>query len=131
MTSAVRLRASAMRDEMHSASSGVERLRTSSIRSIGTPSKVAPRSVLMFAGTRPECIKLAPVVRALDGHPELSLLLVNSGQHQLAVRACLAELGLEADVELDALPPMPNLAASHQHLRVELAAVARKFDPDL
>jgi UDP-N-acetylglucosamine 2-epimerase (non-hydrolysing) len=120
-----------MRDEMYSASSGVERLRTSPIRSIGTPSNVAPRSVLMFAGTRPECIKLAPVVRALDGHPELSLLLVNSGQHQLAVRACLAELGLKADVELDALPPMPNLAASHQHLRVELAAVARKFDPDL
>src|SRR5450631_3508336 len=131
MTSAVRLRASVMTDETHSSLSSVERLRTLSLRSIGTGSTGARKVVLMFAGTRPECIKLAPVVRALSGHPELAMLLINSGQHQLAVRACLAELGLKADVELGALPHLPNLAASHQHLRVELAAVARKYDPDL
>jgi UDP-N-acetylglucosamine 2-epimerase (non-hydrolysing) len=131
MTSAVRLRASAMRDEMYSSPSSSERLRTLPFGAIGTGSTAAPNLVLIFAGTRPECIKLAPVVRALGGHPELSMLLVNSGQHRSAVRACLAEFGLKADVELDALPALPNIAASHQHLRVELAAVVRRFDPDL
>ena len=131
MTSAVRLRASAMRDEVHSSPSGVERLRTSPLRSIGTGSSATSKLLLIFVGTRPECIKVAPVVKALDGHPDISLLLVNSGQHQLAVRACLAELELKADIELDALPALSNLAASHQHLRMELAAVARRYKPDM
>jgi UDP-N-acetylglucosamine 2-epimerase (non-hydrolysing) len=120
-----------MRDELRSSPSGVERLRTSPLRSIGTASSAASKLVLIFVGTRPECIKVAPLVQALDGHPEISLLLVNSGQHQLAVRACLAELGLKADIELDALPALPNLAASHRHLRAELAVIVRQYAPDL
>jgi UDP-N-acetylglucosamine 2-epimerase (non-hydrolysing) len=91
----------------------------------------APRVVLVFAGTRPECIKLAPIVRALQEHPDFSPLLVNSGQHLDAVRACLSELRLSADIELDVLPSLPHLAATHQHMRMELAAVVRKHDPEL
>jgi UDP-N-acetylglucosamine 2-epimerase (non-hydrolysing) len=116
---------------LHPSLQGDKRSRTLPINLFSTGSSAMPRVVLIFAGTRPECIKLAPVVQALIGHPELSPLLVNSGQHQLAVRACLAEFGLKADVELDALPALPHLAASHQHLRAELAAVAHRYDPEL
>jgi UDP-N-acetylglucosamine 2-epimerase (non-hydrolysing) len=87
--------------------------------------------VLVVAGTRPECIKVAPVLRALAHHPDMSTLLVNSGQHLHAVRDALAEFDLRADIELAALPCLSNLAASHQHLRVELRAVMRRVNPDL
>ncbi|HEY5309403.1 MAG TPA: UDP-N-acetylglucosamine 2-epimerase, partial [Casimicrobiaceae bacterium] len=90
-----------------------------------------PKVVLVIAGTRPECIKLAPILRALAHHPDLSTLLVNSGQHLQAVRDALAEFDLRADVELSALPSLANLGASHRHLRRELCAVMRRFHPDL
>jgi UDP-N-acetylglucosamine 2-epimerase (non-hydrolysing) len=86
--------------------------------------------VLVIAGTRPEAIKIASVVRAL-AHHRIEFQLVNSGQHAGAVRAMLAELGLRADVELATLPVLPNLATSFDHLRSELAAVIRRFAPSL
>jgi UDP-N-acetylglucosamine 2-epimerase (non-hydrolysing) len=91
----------------------------------------APKLILMIAGTRPECIKLAPVVHALADHPELSTLLVNSGQHAQAVRETLAEFGLRSDIELAPLPRLPHLSASHQHLRLELREVMQRYKPDL
>ena len=120
-----------MQDESYQSLPGIEQARRLPISLIGTGSSATRNVILIFVGTRPECIKLAPVVHALIGHPDLSVLLVNSGQHQQAVRACLAEFGLAADIELDALPSMPHLAASHQHMHMELAAVARRYKPDL
>ena len=37
-----------------------------------------PKVVLVIAGTRPECIKLAPVLRALAHHPDLTTLLASA-----------------------------------------------------
>lgn len=87
--------------------------------------------ILIVAGTRPECIKLAPIVHALEGHSKFTTILINSGQHQLAVRESLAEFGLVSDIELAALPTLPHLAAAHQHLRVELRSVVQRYGPDL
>ena len=85
--------------------------------------------ILVIAGTRPECIKLAPLMHALEGHAALSVILINSGQHLLAVRECFAEFGVRCDVELAELPQLPHLAAAHQHLRTELRAVAERYAP--
>jgi UDP-N-acetylglucosamine 2-epimerase (non-hydrolysing) len=85
--------------------------------------------VLVIAGTRPEAIKVAPVIRALGSHRHLRALVVNSGQHRAAVNATLAELGIACDVELAALPALPNLAASYGHLRAEVAALAARERP--
>ena len=87
--------------------------------------------LFVVAGTRPEAIKLAPVVRALDERRDVATLVVNSGQHLAAVRATFAEFGLRCDVELAELPALPNLAAACDHLQVELCAVLARFRPDL
>jgi UDP-N-acetylglucosamine 2-epimerase len=84
---------------------------------------------LLVAGTRPEAIKLAPVVRALERHPALHYVLVNSGQHTQAVRATFGEFGIAADIELQGLPALPNLAAAFRHLRTELRAVVARHRP--
>ncbi|HSV18240.1 MAG TPA: UDP-N-acetylglucosamine 2-epimerase (non-hydrolyzing) [Casimicrobiaceae bacterium] len=86
--------------------------------------------VLVVAGTRPECIKLAPVVRAL-ARADLPAVVVSSGQHAHAVRATLAEFGLHPDVELAPLPALPNLAAASAHLRCELGAAIERFRPSV
>ena len=85
--------------------------------------------VLIIAGTRPECIKLAPLVRRLACHQQLRLVLVNSGQHCLAVRRTFAEFDIRCDIELGELPRFEWLGASHDHLRVELRAVLDRIKP--
>jgi UDP-N-acetylglucosamine 2-epimerase (non-hydrolysing) len=37
--------------------------------------------ISVVVGTRPEIIKMAPVIRALQGYPEVDLLFIHSGQH--------------------------------------------------
>ena len=102
-----------------------------SFRTIGGRARttVPEAVVLVIAGTRPEAIKLAPVIWALNGHRALRPVVVNSGQHAKAVRQTFAEFAIESDVELESLPALPNLAASFAHLRTELAAVAGRYRP--
>ena len=131
MSSAVRLLAYASRDESLSSASAIRRAHAQRLRAVPAGASAPPRTVLIVAGTRPECIKVAPLIHALSNHPDLAPLIVNSGQHLLPVRACLAEMGLHADIELAALPSLPLLSASHRHLRLELGFVMRHCDPDL
>lgn len=84
--------------------------------------------LMILAGTRPECIKLAPVVHALAAH-SIAPLIVNSGQHVASVRATLAEFGLVAQIELASLPVLPNLASASAHLRTELRAAIDRHAP--
>jgi UDP-N-acetylglucosamine 2-epimerase (non-hydrolysing) len=85
--------------------------------------------VLIVAGTRPECIKLAPIVHLLAGRDRLRVVLVNSGQHSLAVRRTFDEFGIQCGVELPDLPRFHSMGASHEHLRTELRAVVQRIRP--
>ena len=131
MTPAVLRLASPYGDASETARSRADQIRLRVINAATAHAASPPKVVLVIAGTRPECIKLAPILRALAHHPDLSTLLVNSGQHLHAVRDALAEFDLRADIELAALPSLANLGASHRHLRRELCAVMRRFHPDL
>ena len=84
---------------------------------------------LIIAGTRPECIKLVPVIRALDGRGALRPWVVNSGQHRDGVRAVLATFGLRADVELDGLAPGASLRAHSDRLRRRLQSSIDEVRP--
>jgi len=37
--------------------------------------------VTVVFGTRPECIKLAPVIRAIESHPRMESIVISSSQH--------------------------------------------------
>ena len=81
--------------------------------------------VFIVAGTRPECIKLAPIVRELARRRRLSALVVSSGQHAEAVRRTFGEFQIQCDVELPPLGASPNLAvASRRMIRALEAAIA-------
>jgi UDP-N-acetylglucosamine 2-epimerase (non-hydrolysing) len=88
-------------------------------------------AVLIVAGTRPECIKLAPIVRELAHRRVLTATIANSGQHVDAVRRTFAEFGIRCDIELPALPPSPNLGAASRHLTKQLAGVIALLRPSL
>ena len=75
---------------------------------LGEPSR--PR-VIVVAGTRPECLKTASLVRALKRYPLIDVRLINSGQHRVLVEQTFAHLGLEVDVALPG--PAPGCSLSH------------------
>jgi len=55
------------------------------------------RRVLVVAGTRPECLKLATVVTSLRLQEGLCSILLNSGQHHAMVERTFAHLGISCD----------------------------------
>src|SRR5690349_14494277 len=67
----------------------------------------------VIVGTRPEAIKLAPVVKALrESGDDFFVRVVTSGQHGEICRSALATFGLAADSELDIEPISGSLADS-------------------
>ena len=88
------------------------------------------RIALVF-GTRPEVIKLTPVVRELRRHGWCNVLLVASGQHRELLAQSMAECGLTSD----ALPALPvratNLAEMSSKLTFRLALEFSRCQPDL
>ena len=87
--------------------------------------------VLVVAGTRPECIKLVPVIRELGRRQALSPLVIGSGQHPEAVRRTFGEFGIRPDHELPPLVAMPNLRTAAWQLISSLAEAIGEHQPAL
>lgn len=51
-------------------------------------------------GTRPECIKLAPVIRAIDSHAEMESLVISSSQHTDLLAPFLNSFDVQVDHDL-------------------------------
>lgn len=96
-----------------------------------TGSRHSHCEVLIVAGTRPECIKLAPVVQEFARRGRTSTRVANSGQHPDAVRRTFAEFDIACDIELPALPPLPNLGAASRQLVTQLGDLIARTRPSL
>lgn len=66
-------------------------------------------SIALIIGTRPECIKLAPVCAALRRSKKLQPLLVSTGQHRELLDQALATFDLKPDVDLGLMQPGQSL----------------------
>lgn len=64
-----------------------------------------PSRVAVVVGTRPEAIKMAPVVRALAGRTGLHPIVISTGQHRELLAQALTEAGIRADITLDLMLP--------------------------
>jgi UDP-N-acetylglucosamine 2-epimerase (non-hydrolysing) len=60
-----------------------------------------PATVLCTIGTRPEAIKMAPVIRALQAAPWARCRVLLTAQHRELVDPMLAFFGIEPDIDLD------------------------------
>jgi UDP-N-acetylglucosamine 2-epimerase (non-hydrolysing) len=65
--------------------------------------------VAVVFGTRPEAIKLAPVVKELNKHPELRTVTISTGQHREMLAPILERFGIGVDVEMDLMEPNQSL----------------------
>jgi UDP-N-acetylglucosamine 2-epimerase (non-hydrolysing) len=67
------------------------------------------RSVVVILGTRPEAIKLAPVIRALKQDPRFEPVVISTGQHRQMLDETLAAFGLRPDIDLAIMAPRQTL----------------------
>jgi UDP-N-acetylglucosamine 2-epimerase (non-hydrolysing) len=80
--------------------------------------------VLVVAGTRPECLKLASVVQALRAEAALDTQLLNSGQHQDMVARTFGQLGMACDLDPGQISAT-SLSQALSALRAQVRAAAR------
>lgn len=69
------------------------------------------KRIVVVLGTRPEAIKLAPLLRLLRDEPRLAPSLVLTGQHREMVDQVLLAFELRADVDLSLMRPDQRLNA--------------------
>ena len=60
-------------------------------------------------GTRPEAIKLAPVIAALKDSKELQPFLISTAQHRSMLDQVIQVFGIEPDIDLDLMQPNQSL----------------------
>ena len=66
--------------------------------------------VLVAFGTRPEAIKLAPVIHELRRRPEVALTVVTTAQHRELLDQVLTVFGITPDADLGVMQPEQTLA---------------------
>jgi UDP-N-acetylglucosamine 2-epimerase (non-hydrolysing) len=83
-------------------------------------------------GTRPEAIKLAPVIRALRARPDLfELSICSTGQHRELLHQALHSFAIAADIDLDLMGPDQTLPDLTSRLITGLSEVVVKTGPDI
>lgn len=90
----------------------------------------APKTILIVIGTRPEAIKLFPVIHALQRQPGVRLSICVTGQHGQLVVDILAMAGITPDWDLAALHPGQSLDALLARLVPALGKVMDDVRPD-
>jgi UDP-N-acetylglucosamine 2-epimerase (non-hydrolysing) len=88
-----------------------------------------PRILVTF-GTRPEAIKMFPVVAALRETGRFDVKVVVTAQHRQLLDSVLALASLKPDVDLDLMRPDQSLDALASRLLIAFGAVLDDMRPD-
>jgi UDP-N-acetylglucosamine 2-epimerase (non-hydrolysing) len=86
--------------------------------------------VVAILGTRPEVIKLAPVIAELRRVPEADTVVVSTGQHREMLDQMLEQFDLAADIDLDVMRPEQRLSDLTAELVRGLGETLRTVEPD-
>jgi len=96
----------------------------------GESNDSGPARILVVFGTRPEAIKLFPVIKALADDPRFTPVVCVSAQHRQMLDQVLEIAGIVPDHDLDLMRPDQTLDALTAALIVELGKVMDEVRPD-
>lgn len=87
--------------------------------------------VMVVFGTRPEAIKMAPVINALKKCSGLKTLVAVTAQHRQMLDQVLELFDIKPDIDLDVMEPGQSLSAVTAKMLRELSLVYEAHSPDL
>lgn len=95
-----------------------------------SPGQGARKRILAVVGTRPEAIKMAPVIRALQSAPWAEVRVLATAQHRQMLDQVLDAFGIVPDIDLDIMSPGQTLPELTSRLLVRLDEVFAREQPD-
>jgi UDP-N-acetylglucosamine 2-epimerase (non-hydrolysing) len=88
------------------------------------------RRIAVFIGTRPEAIKMAPVIAALKRSKVFEPLVVNTGQHRELIEQVIDLFEIEIDRDLAVMEPNQSLAPLLARLLTRIDIALSEMRPD-
>lgn len=89
----------------------------------------ATHKVCLVIGTRPEAIKMAPVVAAIREHPHLEPLVIATTQHREMLRQALDVFGIVPDIDLGLMQNGQNLGVFTSRAMAALTECFLQYQP--
>jgi UDP-N-acetylglucosamine 2-epimerase (non-hydrolysing) len=89
-----------------------------------------PKTVMVVYGTRPEAIKMAPLIRQLVASHHLQPLVVVTGQHREMLDQVNTFFGIEPDVDLDLMAHGASVNAIARRVLESIEQQVRAHRPD-
>jgi len=89
------------------------------------------KKILCVVGTRPEAIKMAPVILALKSEPWANVRVLATAQHRHMLDQVLNFFSIEPDIDLDIMRPNQALTTLTARLLLELDDVLQQEKPDV
>jgi UDP-N-acetylglucosamine 2-epimerase (non-hydrolysing) len=89
------------------------------------------KKIAVFMGTRPEGIKMAPVIRALRAAEGLAPIVVSTGQHREMLKQVTDLFGIELDHDLAVMQPNQTLASLSARLLTSIDDLLQRERPDM
>jgi UDP-N-acetylglucosamine 2-epimerase (non-hydrolysing) len=85
--------------------------------------------ILIVFGTRPELIKLIPVIKELNKYPEISLFICNTSQHREMVSELLEIFHIKIDYDIDVMRKSQSLTHITQKVLVGVDEILTNLRP--
>ena len=88
------------------------------------------KKVAIFMGTRPEAIKMAPVVKAIEATEGLQPIVVSTGQHKEMLQQVVDLFEIKVDHDLEVMQPNQTLPSLTARLITRIDDLLDKINPD-
>ena len=92
---------------------------------------VKKKSILVIFGTRPECIKMWPLIVKLQSNPEFVTSICVSGQHREMLSQMLKNFNINPDFDLEAMSHNLGMVPTFEKILGGLNKVIEKISPDM
>jgi len=87
--------------------------------------------ILTVFGTRPEAIKMAPLVKLLEEQPEFDVRVCVTAQHRQMLDSVLELFEIKPDYDLNIMKPEQTLSSITTEILSRIEPVLKEFKPDL
>ncbi len=89
------------------------------------------KKTLIVFGTRPEAIKMAPLVHALKASPSFNVRVCVTAQHRQMLDQVLELFAIQPDYDLDIMQPKQDLYKVTANILKDVKPVLESFKPDI
>ena len=89
------------------------------------------KTIGVIFGTRPDTIKLAPIILELRKHPQFKVVTIATAQHRYMLDQVLDVFGIKPDYDLNIMKPKQSLALLTKNTIGALDEVLVETRPDM